>query len=33
MVTGKQVRQTLRTMGFYALVIIVMLPTVFVFYW
>jgi multiple sugar transport system permease protein len=33
MVTGKQVRQTLRTVGFYALVIIVMLPTVFVFYW
>jgi len=33
MVIRKQVRQTLRTLGYYALVIIVMLPTVFVFYW
>jgi len=33
MVTGRQVRQGLRTLGYYALVVIVMLPTVFVFYW
>ncbi|MBI4736303.1 MAG: carbohydrate ABC transporter permease, partial [candidate division NC10 bacterium] len=33
MVTGKTLRKWLRTAGFYALVIAVMLPTVFVFYW
>jgi len=33
MVTGKPLRKTLSTVGFYALVIAVMLPTVFVFYW
>ncbi len=33
MVTRKGTRQFLRTTGFYALVILVMLPTVFVFYW
>ncbi len=33
MVTGQSVKRGLRTAGFYALVILVMLPTVFVFYW
>jgi multiple sugar transport system permease protein len=33
MVTLKGTRPLLRTTGFYALVILVMLPTVFVFYW
>lgn len=33
MVSGKDVRKVVRTAGFYALVIAVMLPTVFVFYW
>jgi multiple sugar transport system permease protein len=32
-VNGKALKHRLRTVGFYALVIIVMLPTVFVFYW
>lgn len=33
MVSHKHVRQIAKTAGFYALVILVMLPTVFVFYW
>ncbi len=33
MVMGKGGRQLLRTAGFYAMVIVVMLPTIFVFYW
>ena len=33
MVSTKLLKSRLRTVGFYALVIIVMLPTVFVFYW
>ncbi len=33
MVMGKGGRQLLRTAGFYAMVMVVMFPTVFVFYW
>ena len=33
MVGSKRFKQPTRTIGFYALVILVMLPTVFVFYW
>ncbi|HSD50495.1 MAG TPA: carbohydrate ABC transporter permease, partial [Candidatus Methylomirabilis sp.] len=33
MVASKSVRAWIRTAGFYVLVVIVMLPTVFVFYW